>query len=165
MWTWKNDQNNRSCFTRGKLTSPNILKTFNLKHYYYNSLSIFFHQECRDECGSGMQLAIDGKCEPCPRGTYRTQGIQAACLSCPLGRTTPKLGAASIEECSLPICPPGTYLNGTQNSCIACKKGTYQPDSQQTMCLPCPPNMSTKGTSAVSNRQFLRQYLIIIKGK
>lgn len=112
-------------------------------------------EECRDECGSGMQLAIDGKCEPCPRGTYRTQGVQAACQSCPLGRTTPKLGAASIEECSLPICPPGTYLNGTQNSCIACKKGTYQPDSQQTMCLPCPPNTSTKGTSAVSTKIFL----------
>lgn len=96
-----------------------------------------------------MQLGVDGKCEPCPRGTYRTQGIQAACQSCPLGKTTPKIGAASIEECSLPICPPGTYLNGTQNSCVACKKGTYQPESQQTMCLPCPPNTSTKGPSSV----------------
>ncbi|KAK6617037.1 hypothetical protein RUM44_005394 [Polyplax serrata] len=110
-------------------------------------------EECRDECGSGMQLGVDGKCEPCPRGTYRTQGIQAACQNCPLGKTTPKTGAAFIEECSLPICPPGTYLNGTQNSCIACKKGTYQPDSQQTMCLPCPPNTSTKGTSSISKAE------------
>jgi len=44
----------------------------------------------------------------------------------------------------------GTYLNATQNSCISCKKGTYQPATQQTNCLPCPPNMSTKTMAAVS---------------
>lgn len=108
-------------------------------------------KECRDECNSGMQLAIDGKCELCPRGTYRMQGtVQAACQSCPLGRTTPKSGASTVEECSLPVCTPGTYLNGTLNSCIPCKKGTYQPESQQTTCIQCPPNTSTKGTAAVS---------------
>lgn len=32
--------------------------------------------ECRDECSSGMQLGVDGKCEPCPRGTFRSQGVQ-----------------------------------------------------------------------------------------
>nr|XP_022919679.1 sushi, von Willebrand factor type A, EGF and pentraxin domain-containing protein 1 isoform X1 [Onthophagus taurus] len=107
-------------------------------------------KECRDECGSGMQLAVDGKCEPCPRGTYRMQGIQASCLPCPLGRTTPKVGGVSIEECSLPVCTPGTYLNGTLNSCEECKKGWYQPESQQTTCLPCPPNTSTKGPGAIN---------------
>lgn len=66
-------------------------------------------QECRDECGSGMQLALEGQCEPCPRGTFRTQGVEAACQPCPTGRTTPKLGAATVEECSLPVCGPGQY--------------------------------------------------------
>ncbi|XP_071439306.1 uncharacterized protein uif isoform X2 [Hetaerina americana] len=107
-------------------------------------------EECRDECSSGMQLGVDGRCEPCPRGTYRTRGVHAACQACPLGRTTAKLGAAAIQECSLPVCLPGTYLNGTQNSCVACKKGTYQPDGQQTTCLPCPPNTSTKGTGSAN---------------
>ncbi|XP_052128948.1 sushi, von Willebrand factor type A, EGF and pentraxin domain-containing protein 1 [Frankliniella occidentalis] len=107
-------------------------------------------EECRDECSSGMQLAVEGKCEPCPRGTYRTQGVQAACQACPQGRTTPKLGAAAVEECSLPVCPPGTFLNGTQNSCVACKKGTYQPEAQQTSCIACPPNTSTKTTASIS---------------
>lgn len=100
-----------------------------------------------------MQLALDGKCEPCPRGTYRMQGIQAACIACPLGRTTPKVGASSNEECSLPVCTPGTYLNGTLNSCIPCKKGWYQPESQQTTCIACPPNTSTKGTAATSKAE------------
>ncbi|KAL1378253.1 hypothetical protein pipiens_015707, partial [Culex pipiens pipiens] len=71
--------------------------------------------ECRDECKSGMQLGVAGNCEACPRGTYRTQGVQPACTSCPTGRTTLKVGASSIEECSLPVCLPGTYLNGTVN--------------------------------------------------
>ncbi|XP_054265760.1 uncharacterized protein LOC128988471 [Macrosteles quadrilineatus] len=107
-------------------------------------------EECRDECGSGMQLALEGQCEPCPRGTYRTQGVEAACQPCPAGRTTPKLGAATVEECSLPVCGPGSFLNTSMNSCVSCKKGTYQPSAQQTLCLPCPPNTSTKGTNSKS---------------
>ncbi|EZA50646.1 Sushi, von Willebrand factor type A, EGF and pentraxin domain-containing protein [Ooceraea biroi] len=107
-------------------------------------------EECRDECGSGQQLAVEGKCEPCPRGTYRTQGVQASCQACPLGRTTPNMGSAAIEECSLPVCEPGTHLNGTLNECVECKKGTYQSEPQQTFCIPCPPNTSTKGPAATS---------------
>lgn len=107
-------------------------------------------EECRDECVSGMQLGADGRCEPCPRGTYRAQGVQPACQSCPLGRTTPKVGASAVEECSLPVCAPGSYLNGTINMCVECKKGFYQSESQQTSCIACPPNHSTKTTAAVS---------------
>ncbi|KAL7042588.1 hypothetical protein ACKWTF_001212 [Chironomus riparius] len=109
--------------------------------------------ECRDECTSGMQLGIDGKCEPCPRGTYRAQGVQPACQACPLGRTTPKVGSSAIEECSLPVCTPGTYLNATINVCIECRKGYYQPESQQTSCIPCPVNHSTKNTAATSKAE------------
>ncbi|KAK5649547.1 hypothetical protein RI129_000576 [Pyrocoelia pectoralis] len=107
-------------------------------------------KECRDECGSGMQLGLDGKCEACPRGTYRMQGVQPICQNCPVTRTTPKVGSSTIEECSLPVCAPGHYLNGTLNNCIPCKKGWYQPNSQQTQCLPCPPNRSTKGIASTS---------------
>lgn len=81
------------------------------------------------------------------------QGVQASCQACPLGRTTPNMGSATIEECSLPVCVPGTYLNGTLNECIQCKKRTYQSESQQTSCIPCPPNTSTKGPGAVSMKQ------------
>ncbi|KAH1029275.1 hypothetical protein HUJ05_002540 [Dendroctonus ponderosae] len=95
-------------------------------------------KECRDECANGQQLAQDGRCEPCPRGTYRSQGVQAACVGCPIGRTTPKSGAITIEECSLPVCSAGSYLNGTLNSCIPCKRGFYQPESQQTTCISNP---------------------------
>ncbi|XP_028131495.1 sushi, von Willebrand factor type A, EGF and pentraxin domain-containing protein 1 isoform X2 [Diabrotica virgifera virgifera] len=110
-------------------------------------------KECRDECANGLQLGIDGKCEPCPRGTYRTQGIESACQMCPLDYTTQKTGAVTREECSLPVCKPGTYLNGTLNRCDECKKGFYQSEYQQTSCIPCPPNTSTKGPAGTSKSE------------
>jgi len=125
---------------------------------YINVNCCTFLQECRDECGSGRQLGVEGKCEPCPRGTYRTMGVHAACQACPTGRTTHRPGAATVEECTLPVCQPGTFLNGTQNSCISCKKGTYQPDPQQTTCIACPPNTSTKGAAAVCHISLLVKY-------
>lgn len=30
--------------------------------------------ECREECADGKELGIDGNCEPCIVGTYRTKG-------------------------------------------------------------------------------------------
>ncbi|XP_058454733.1 uncharacterized protein LOC131432461 isoform X2 [Malaya genurostris] len=111
--------------------------------------------ECRDECKSGMQLGVDGKCEACSRGTFRTQGVQPACTVCPTGKTTPRVGATSVEECSLPVCQPGTYLNGTVNVCIDCGKGFYQPEQQQTFCIQCPPNHSTRTIAAISKTECM----------
>lgn len=104
--------------------------------------------ECRDECESGMQLGIDGKCEMCPKGTYRMKGMHSSCVNCPLGRTTLKMGSMTVEDCSLPICNPGTFLNTTTNICINCRKGYYQPDFQATSCIACPPNHSTKDSGS-----------------
>lgn len=48
----------------------------------------------------------------------------------------------------------GTFLNGSLNACVSCKKGTYQPNAQQTSCIPCPINTSTKGIASVSCVEF-----------
>ncbi|KAK9881868.1 hypothetical protein WA026_018067 [Henosepilachna vigintioctopunctata] len=110
-------------------------------------------KECRDECDGGMQLAVDGRCEPCPKGTFRSQGVQASCQACPLGTTTSKSGSATVEDCSIPVCSPGSYLNATINNCIQCRQGFYQPESQQSSCITCPPNTSTNGTGATSRAE------------
>lgn len=55
-------------------------------------------------------MGLEGQCDPCPRGTYRSQGVEAACQSCPAGRTTARTGAATVEECSLPVCQPGMLV-------------------------------------------------------
>ena len=44
--------------------------------------------ECREECADGKQLGMDGNCEACPLGTYRTKGLHLACETCPNGFTT-----------------------------------------------------------------------------
>jgi hypothetical protein len=66
--------------------------------------------ECRDECPSGQQLSSEGICVPCPRGSFRTQGMHPACISCPHERTTQSTGANAVEDCTLPICRPGTKI-------------------------------------------------------
>ncbi|KAK3869849.1 hypothetical protein Pcinc_024872 [Petrolisthes cinctipes] len=108
--------------------------------------------ECREECESGLQLGQTGPCEPCPRGTYRTKGIHAACVRCPTDRTTLGPGASSIEECSLPICIAGTFLSNLNSvyECHKCPKGTYQPEALQTSCIDCPQDTSTHNVGATS---------------
>ncbi|XP_045614794.2 uncharacterized protein uif isoform X1 [Procambarus clarkii] len=108
--------------------------------------------ECREECESGLQLGTTGPCEPCPRGTYRTKGIHAACIRCPEDRTTLGPGASSLEECSLPICIAGTFLSNlnTAYECLKCPKGTYQPEALQTSCIDCPQDTSTHDVGATS---------------
>ena len=67
--------------------------------------------ECRDECPNGEQLSPEGLCVPCRRGTFRTQGVHPACVSCPLERTTQSTGSTSVDDCTLPICKAGKYFS------------------------------------------------------
>ena len=106
--------------------------------------------ECREECADGKQLGIDGNCEACPLGSYRTKGLHLACERCPNGFTTSRSGATNQGDCSLPICQPGSYLNSTRNECELCPRGFYQDEAQQTSCIECPPDTSTQAAGASS---------------
>jgi len=107
--------------------------------------------DCRPDCENGHQLSINGECETCPLGQYRTRGLHRGCQDCPANRTTSSAGSISEEDCNLPVCVPGQYLNATNNQCQACPVGTYQPEAQQTQCIDCPPNTSTGGVDSASN--------------
>ncbi|KZS05970.1 Notch 2 [Daphnia magna] len=107
--------------------------------------------ECSEECPTGLQLTSlsnNATCEPCPKGTYRTKGREMACQPCPAGYTTTRSGSATAEECSEPKCQPGSALS-KENTCVLCQVGSYQPNAQQTSCLPCPPDTTTKVAGAV----------------
>ncbi len=106
--------------------------------------------ECREACPDGKQLGMDGNCESCPLGTYRSKGLHLACERCPDGFTTARSGATTRGDCSLPICQPGTFLNSTRNECESCPRGFYQDEAQQTDCYECPPDTSTKSEGATS---------------
>merc|ERR1712123_423852 len=75
--------------------------------------------ECRADCEDGHQLSINAECEVCPIGTYRTQGRDRGCQECPLNRTTSKTGSKTEEDCNLPICVPGQYLNANNNQILS----------------------------------------------
>lgn len=80
--------------------------------------------------------ALEGavKCTPCPRDTYLNlegQGDASACIACPEGTVSARLGNPD-PACS--ACPPGTYqLNGV---CTACPAGSYS-KSASVSCKPC----------------------------
>ncbi len=66
-------------------------------------------------------------------------------------RVFPRRSGATVrEDCSLPICTPGSFLNSTLNECVRCPRGFYQDEAQQTDCYECPPDTSTKGDGAAS---------------
>ena len=106
--------------------------------------------ECRPECEDGHQIDLQGNCIPCLLGQYRQKGVDLGCKQCPKGFTTSKSGASSASDCSLPICLAGHYLDALTNECTMCQPGFYQPDDQQTECLPCPQDTTTKREGATS---------------
>ena len=84
------------------------------------------------------------KCLACPRDTYLNlegQGDVSACMPCPLGTVSARLGNPD-PECS--ACPPGTYqLNG---ECTSCPAGSYSRVAS-VACKPCLPGTYSSGNA------------------
>lgn len=124
-----------------------------------------------EPCPQGTYRAngAGAACSPCPPGTTTPQSGAASADQCSLPvcrpgelsiwyrdiRNQPRLGCHSTL-CDVSgnnkhsILISGSYLNVTLNTCIQCRKGTYQSEGQQTVCVPCPINTSTRGPGAVS---------------
>ena len=118
--------------------------------------------ECRPECEDGHQIDLQGNCIPCLLGQYRQKGVDLGCKRCPKGFTTSKSGASSASDCSLPICLAGHYLDALTNECTMCQPGFYQPDDQQTECLPCPQDTTTKREGATSKDECTNRCKVVI---
>lgn len=61
------------------------------------------------EAASLPQAAFEINADICPYGYYNN-GTQYYCAKCPMGSTTPWMGATSIDDC---LVPPGYYLKVT----------------------------------------------------
>ena len=109
--------------------------------------------ECRPECEDGHQLDLDGVCVPCPMGEYRSKGVHPGCMKCPTGYTTRQQGSTILGDCSLPVCLPGQHLSASTNECVECELGYYQPEEQQTECLPCPTDTTTNRRGATDAQE------------
>ncbi|XP_014661399.1 PREDICTED: uncharacterized protein LOC106804646 [Priapulus caudatus] len=56
-------------------------------------------QDCIDDCSSGHELSPEGRCKPCPKGTYRTGGLHERCIHCPADRPETLQPAVYESEC------------------------------------------------------------------
>ncbi|XP_060077181.1 sushi, von Willebrand factor type A, EGF and pentraxin domain-containing protein 1-like [Ylistrum balloti] len=63
-------------------------------------------------------------------------------ISCGLGENPSYVGG----EANCEGCATGKYFDSTVDDCVVCPIGTYQDESHQTTCKPCPSDMSTKET-------------------
>jgi len=90
-------------------------------------------------------------CIKCPKGSYQDREGRSHCIACPQGSTTLANGAATANYCR-DICGPGTYSRAGHglSTCMACRKGFYQPNSRQSACIACPNGKTTNKYGSVS---------------
>ena len=118
------------------------------------------------QCGLGYFTNPDGTCQLTPPGYYTNAVGMAAPIQCPVNQITPDSGGAAacsacppfsasitLSQCACGLGYAGT-LFGSQGTCSACPKNTYQPAAANvsTSCIPCPENSATPvGAVAVSS--------------
>ncbi|OWF54931.1 Fibropellin-1 [Mizuhopecten yessoensis] len=103
-------------------------------------------------CGFGMYLnRTTQSCYHCPKGFYYdTTDGNTSCRACPDGTTTKCSAAVSLVQCHA-VCESGSFFNMTAGICELCNLGTYQKESGQFQCQPCPFGQTTiqNGTSDI----------------
>ncbi|XP_038054999.1 sushi, von Willebrand factor type A, EGF and pentraxin domain-containing protein 1-like [Patiria miniata] len=109
--------------------------------------------ECRPECKPGTYSPSGlATCWPCTRGFFQPGFKQTACLPCREGTTTPAKGSRSASDCQA-VCGPGTFSATGLQPCRPCPLGSYQPDEQQTHCVPCAGSETTAVDGATSEAE------------
>ncbi|KAL8561779.1 hypothetical protein ACOMHN_010713 [Nucella lapillus] len=103
--------------------------------------------DCKLDCASGQRL-VGAACVPCPKSSYRDKSESWECQPCPQDLTTRSTGAASKQECSVPTCSAGYSFSNQK--CEPCGLNTYQDQSGQSQCRPCPAGLETAQTGATS---------------
>ncbi|XP_061181064.1 uncharacterized protein LOC133189681 [Saccostrea echinata] len=108
-------------------------------------------ENCTAGCLAGEELSVRGVCVLCRRGFYKEGSTQASCQSCPYGTTTSNLGSKSVDQCNIIVCPAGSYTSN--NNCVPCPLGQYQPARGQVQCLKCAQGQTTllKGSRSPSD--------------
>ncbi|PNW74656.1 hypothetical protein CHLRE_12g488351v5 [Chlamydomonas reinhardtii] len=101
-------------------------------------------------CAAGFYADQPGatECSACPAETFQALPGQAYCDLCAPGSSTNGWDGQSncfAAEVS-PPCEPGTVSNtGNSPDCQPCTADTYQAESGQTACFPCPSGQTTAG--------------------
>ncbi|KAL8565044.1 hypothetical protein ACOMHN_003420 [Nucella lapillus] len=112
-------------------------------------------QLCANVCDLGQEIREDGRCQPCPRGSYQHSRDTPVCQPCPYGRTTARVGATALKDCSVVVCQLGhRWL--PDNRCEPCPVGTYQPARGSNLCIPCGAGLTTSDPGSDSKARCHR---------
>eukprot|EP00438_Fugacium_kawagutii_P026998 Skav224004 [mRNA] locus=scaffold2619:51010:57912:- [translate_table: standard] len=98
-------------------------------------------------CGTGYEY-FGTSCTPCTEGQYKATIGNENCNSCPVGKTTLKIGSTSLQDC---LCQAGTFEH--EGECSDCQKGFFCPGTGKAE--KCPENTLSPGTGARTNDSCL----------
>ncbi|XP_052778282.1 proprotein convertase subtilisin/kexin type 5-like [Mya arenaria] len=107
-----------------------------------------YKTDCLPPCDKGQFWdSTYGLCRPCTIGKYQNKPNQEECVDCPHGKTTASEGATHLYDCidkPPQDCPKGSFLDHSTKTCQKCPVGTYQDETGQTNCKPCPDGKTTR---------------------
>ncbi|ELT97293.1 hypothetical protein CAPTEDRAFT_223528 [Capitella teleta] len=113
----------------------------------------------QEMCSSGSEW-VNGACELCQVGFYRTNGIHgSSCLRCPNEEDITRYrGAMTEKECNMSIgsrneCPSGQEWLSSRESCVTCERGTYRSFGVDYWCVICPDGLGTESPGASSREE------------
>ncbi|OAF69912.1 hypothetical protein A3Q56_02275 [Intoshia linei] len=106
--------------------------------------------DCIFNCPSGFEQKFEKlECKSCNIGYYRNNNHNLKCLKCPDGYTTMYKESTSLDDCSVPNCGSGEYIQN--NKCVKCPIGSFSDTiGQQFLCTPCPRNFTTEFPGSTS---------------
>eukprot|EP01139_Manchomonas_bermudensis_P025111 Amastigsp_a844334_5.p3 type:complete len:207 gc:universal Amastigsp_a844334_5:2339-1719(-) len=89
-------------------------------------------------CAIGTKIGLSGDCDLCPAGSFGNAA--GSCAPCPYGLVAPLAGATACQPCPSRLAEPSP----SQAGCL-CIAGYFQPASNLSECVFCPPgaNCST----------------------
>ncbi|XP_023933602.1 proprotein convertase subtilisin/kexin type 5 [Lingula anatina] len=128
--------------------------------YTTTALGAINEAQCTKYCESGSELDGSGNCVGCEQGYYKdnTAGPDYKfnrCTLCPVDFITAATNATSAGLCNVANCSAGYYREVSNNSCVACAIGYYQPQKWQTQCEQCPTDKTTENLASTDLAQCL----------
>nr|XP_034312620.1 uncharacterized protein LOC105346442 isoform X2 [Crassostrea gigas] len=101
-------------------------------------------------CIPGHYLNSGDVCVPCMIGFYKDVTGNGNCTACPAKLTTPLMGSTELSNCSIVFCNAGEKRISSNNTCMKCPLGYYQPNRGESVCIECGDGKTTEQVGTYS---------------
>uniref|UniRef100_A0A8W8JQE5 EGF-like domain-containing protein n=3 Tax=Magallana gigas TaxID=29159 RepID=A0A8W8JQE5_MAGGI len=95
-------------------------------------------------CIPGHYLNSSDVCVPCLIGFYKDVTGNGNCTACPSNLTTPLISSTELSNCSIVVCDAGEKRISSNNTCMKCPLGYYQPKRGENDCIKCGDGQTTE---------------------